>query len=296
MAVRSVGVLLVVGAVLTMPLAAQSQGLPAGVVPSAPAIAADPGGVVSGAVGTVTSTSGGVTGLGSIGSALDAPASTVSAVIGSGADSSGEAGSSGESDKSTSSRAEARSGSETGHARPGRAYQSRFDRLPRRVELLLERIELGRHIQANLRRLQALLADSPWLRARVLRALKAEIARLRAHGVTAADRRKIRRLVLVQKTLDSPAANPAPFLSSPAGVEHGNVSHVQHEGGVSAARASGSSNREVGLSEKDGLPSVLMPETDREGTFWVGILLFSLALLAAAAGATNHLRRSLREG
>ena len=58
-----------------------------------------------------------------------------------------------------------------------------FDRLPRRLEALLERIVLGQEPGANLRRLeQALRAGPPQLRARVLRLLRAEMRRLKQGG------------------------------------------------------------------------------------------------------------------
>jgi hypothetical protein len=82
-----------------------------------------------------------------------------------------------------------------GTASPGKAFPSKFDRLPPRLERLLERIELGRNVRANLRRLEQTLASaSVRERARLLRRLKAEVRRLRADGVSPADRRRIDRL------------------------------------------------------------------------------------------------------
>jgi hypothetical protein len=290
MAVRRVGVLLLVGAALAMPLTAHSQSLPGGVVPASPAIVPDPGGVVNGAIGTVTSTAGGVTGSGGD-SASGTAGSTIGALIGSAETSSGASGT---REDSASGRNSA-SRSETRNARPGRGYRSRFDRLPRRAELLLERIELGRHIQANLRRLRALLADSPELRARVLRALQAELAHLRAHGVTAAERRQIRRLILVRTALASHTVGPA-LPSSPAAVEDSATPPPERAGDVSAARASSEPppNEEPGRA---GLPPLPSPGDGQATLLWVvALVLLSLGFLALAAGVTNHLRRSLREG
>jgi hypothetical protein len=297
MAVRRVGVLLLVGAALAMPLAAHSQSLPGGVVPTSPAIVPDPGGVVNGAIGTVTSTAGGVTGSGGD-SASGTAGSTIGALIGSAETSSGASGT---REDSASGRNSA-SRSETRNARPGRGYRSRFDRLPRRAELLLERIELGRHIQANLRRLRALLAASPELRARVLRALQAELAHLRAHGVTAAERRQIRRLILVKTALASPTTGPAsptagPALpSSPAAVEASATPPQERAGDVSAARAS-SERPPNGEPGRAGLPPLPSPGDGQATLLWVvALVLLSLGFLGLAAGVTNHLRRSLREG
>jgi hypothetical protein len=107
-------------------------------------------------------------------------------------------------------------------ARPvGRAprAKTRFNRLPRGLEALLESIEVGRHTRANLRRLQrAYAAAPPALRARILRLLRAEIKRLRADGLSAAERKKIKRLRLTLRTLKrTPIAAPATTSSSAAG-------------------------------------------------------------------------------
>ena len=158
---------------------------------------------------------------------------------------------------------------------------------------MLERIELGRHVQANLRRLEALLADSPGLRARVLQALKAELARLRAGDVTPAEQRRIERLVLIRTALTAPAASLAPA-PSVTGVAPVDPSPVEHAGGVSPA-ISGSQPSKA-ESGRNGSPILSMPETDKTALFWAGILLLSLGLLAIATGVTSHVRRSLREG
>jgi hypothetical protein len=285
MAVRSVCMMLVVGAALAMPISAQSQALPGGVVPPPPSIVPDPSEVVGGAVGTVTSTTGDVAGLGST---SDAAASSVGGLIGSPLTSTGDGTSTG----SGSSRADARTGSKS-RPRAGREYKSRFDRLPRRLELLLERIELGRHVQANLRRLEALLADSPGLRAQVLRALEAELARLRAGDVTPAEHRRIDRLVFIRTALTAPLASPAPAPAA-TGVVPVDRSPVEHAGGVSPAISGSEPSRAE--SGRHGSPILSVPETDGKALFWAGILLLSLGLLAIATGVTSHVRRSLREG
>lgn len=106
------------------------------------------------------------------------------------------------------------SGTASGPASPGKAFSTRFDRLPPRLERLLERIELGRNLRANLRRLEQVLASaSARERARLLRLLNAEIRRLRADGVSATERRRIDRLVRAREALIS---QPAPMPSSAA--------------------------------------------------------------------------------
>jgi hypothetical protein len=100
-----------------------------------------------------------------------------------------------------------------GSASPGKKFHSRFDRLPPRLEMLLERIELGRNVRANIRRLQQALASlSAQDRARVLRLLNAEIRRLRADGVSAAERKRIERLIRAREKIagfGAPTATPA---------------------------------------------------------------------------------------
>lgn len=89
-----------------------------------------------------------------------------------------------------------------GSASPGEEFRSRFDRLPPRLERLLERIELGRNVPANLRRLeQALASLSVRERARLLQLLNAEIRRLRSEGVSPAERRRIDRLMSARATI-----------------------------------------------------------------------------------------------
>ena len=98
-------------------------------------------------------------------------------------------------------------GSGSALASPGKAFRSRFDRLPSRLERLLERIELGRDVRANLRRLeQALASLSARERARLLRLLNAEIRRLRADGVSPAERKRIERLNRARTMINTQSA------------------------------------------------------------------------------------------
>jgi hypothetical protein len=94
------------------------------------------------------------------------------------------------------------SGTAPAGASPGKAFRTRFDRLPPPLERLLERIELGRNVRANLRRLeQALGSVSVRERERLLRLLNAEIRRLRVDGVSPAERRRINRLIRTRATI-----------------------------------------------------------------------------------------------
>jgi hypothetical protein len=86
-----------------------------------------------------------------------------------------------------------------------------FDRLPRRLEVLLEHIELGQKVRANMQRLErALEAARPSLRARVLRLVRTEIRRLERGGLMPVQRprlNRLRRLVTALTQPDGAAAN-----------------------------------------------------------------------------------------
>jgi hypothetical protein len=72
-----------------------------------------------------------------------------------------------------------------------RGLRTTFDSLPRRLEVLLERIVVGRKPGANLRRLeQALRAGPPQLHARILRLIRAEMRRLEQGGLTRRERER----------------------------------------------------------------------------------------------------------
>jgi hypothetical protein len=109
------------------------------------------------------------------------------------------------------------SGAASARTSAGRAFRTTFDRLPSRLERLLERIELGRNVRANLTRLKEMLGSaSVRERARLLRLLNAEVRRLRAGGVSPAERRRIHRLIRTRAALTAP---PVPTTTSE--VEHG---------------------------------------------------------------------------
>jgi hypothetical protein len=126
---------------------------------------------------------------------------------------------SGETSGSTSARRGGDSGRAAARGDSSRPHErTRFDRLPRRLEALLERIELGRNVRANLRRLEkALESASPALRARVLRLIRAEIDRLKRGGTTRSERRSIERLRLALERLNEvPVPAPAPEAATTA--------------------------------------------------------------------------------
>jgi hypothetical protein len=151
--------------------------------------------VVSDLAGTATGAAAGTSAATSSGSLAD----VTSSLTGSGT----QAQSSGGGDSSAQPKRR-ESASNPGSPR------TRFDRLPRRYELLLERIELGHHVRANLARLKALLAsESPEFRARLLRLIRAEISRLERGGLTPSERAAVRRLQFLIEVIGAPTAGGA---------------------------------------------------------------------------------------
>jgi hypothetical protein len=212
-----------------------------------------------------------------------------------------------------------RSGSNGGTAGSSRqGPRTRFDRLPRRFEMLLERIELGRNVRANIRRLERALASaSPELRRRVLRQLRAEIARLRREGVTRPEQRRIERLRLTFETLtgsQAPSASPSPTTTSSAGNPSGALSAAPAFPGVQLgaqlpqSQAPGVENTGVlgaragsGVEEPAIRPIPLPPAPDQSDGFPVVIGLALLALLilgfvGVVAGVTSHVFGRARSG
>lgn len=178
---------------------------------------------VGDAVDTTTDTVGGLT-QGGLDGTVSTTQQTATGVLDSATASSGASApstSGSASSDGTASGGRSASGERAGRASPGKKFRSRFDRLPPRLERLLERIELGRDVRANLRRLQHALASlSAQERAGVLRLLNAEIRRLRADGVSAAERKRIERLVRARERIaafGAPTATPATSAVGDAG-------------------------------------------------------------------------------
>jgi hypothetical protein len=181
--------------------------------------------------------------------------------------------------------------------------QTRFDRLPRRYERLLERIESGRHVRANLARLRALLASaSPQLRARVMRFIRLEIRRLERGGLTRRERaaeQRLRTLLTALQGQDSRPATQAPFSLGRAEASR-MFSGAVSAGGVSAATAgseSGSglrptSGRDEASSASPRLPLPLLPPSS-DPPYKLLLLLVLAAIvclvLLLGAGPPRHL-------
>jgi hypothetical protein len=213
----------------------------------------DPIGTVTSAISTIAAQTTVVSDLtdsttGSGSGATDAVSGAIDAVSGSDA-------LFGSGTTSTATSADGGSGSASGgdsSSRPATASNrgsphTRFDRLPRRYESLLERIESGRQVRTNIARLRALLASaSPQLRARILRLIRLEIRRLERGGLTRRERAAVRRLRTLLTTLQGQPSRPATQgLLSLERVEGSGVrSATAGAGGVEAATA----NSESGLA------------------------------------------------
>jgi hypothetical protein len=272
-------------------------------------------GTASSAIGTVTLTTSGV--VGTVGDAVDqatgsSAGSTVSGVADTATSASGSslAADSSSSGSTTSSgdrtsASSRRSASDSGASRP--RIKTRFDRLPRRLEALLERIELGRNVRANLRRLERALASaSPEMRTRVLRLIRAEIARLRRGGTTPRDRRRIERLRFALETLTR-GSPPATEFSPTSGVATsepvttreqpgGTRNEPGQKTGVLETQAGGRDEQtQAGGRDEQPQTSPLLPPHRDEVPFLLGVLALAaliLGFLGLVAGVTRHVLRS----
>lgn len=216
------------------------------------------------------------------------------------------------------------SGLESG-MRPGR-LASHFDRLPRRYEMLLERLELGRGVRAAWARLEGLLASaSPELRARVARLVRQELRRLEKGGLTRLERRAAMRLRRLLRSLETEEGRGAATQAgggpqSSPGAGNPPTDSPTRGGGVASTRT-GSTSREAeragsqlrnrgeasGTEPRRLLPAVIPPASVLD---WLLLLLLLLAvvgcvlLLLSAAPRTSlpppvrtavgHRRRELR--
>jgi hypothetical protein len=300
-------VILALGGVASSAAMAGAQVLdPIGTVTSAISTITSQTTVVSDLTGSVTSaTSSGSGATGAVSGATDAVSGETDGVSGSGAlsgSSTTDATSSGaDGGSGSASSGDASSGSATDSNR--RSPHTRFDRLPRRYESLLERIESGRHVRANIARLRALLASaSPQFRARVMRLIRLEIRRLERGGLTRRERAAVQRLRTLLTKLQGQASRPAPQgpLSLWRVEGSGTLWATLSEGGVSAATAgseSGSglrptSGREEASNASPRLPLPLLPPSS-DPPYSLLLLLVLAAIvclvLLLGAGPPRHL-------
>jgi hypothetical protein len=178
---------------------------------------------------------------------------------------------------------------------------TRFDQLPRRYESLLERIESGRNVGANIARLRALLASaSPQIRARVMRFIRLEIRRLERGGPTRRERAAVRRLRTLLTMLQGQITRPAMQGPSALGrVEGSGIPWAtESAGGVAAATAGSESDfaghrptsaRDEARGATRRLP-LLPPSSDP--AYWPLLLLILAAtacLVLLLTGPPRHL-------
>lgn len=261
----------------------------------------DPIGTVTSVVSPVTSVASDLVGQapavsgGSGGGTADSVESTVgsveTAVSGATGASSTSSTSSGGS-TSTADSSQSRQSSAERRARANGSAHTRFDRLPRRYEVLLERIEFGIKLRASIARLRVLFASaSPELQLRILRLLRAEIRRLERGGLTNGERGRARRLRHVLSDLaDSPSGStPMPSvtvaLQSLAGAEIASAA-----GGPPATPANGAGSPPgttdrpftggaIGVPDSPEVsPPPRAPPVD--GTVWLWIVLAILSGIA----------------
>ena len=186
---------------------------------------------------------------------------------------------------------------------PGSRH-TRFDRLPRRYERLLERIEAGRNVEANTRRLRVLLASaSPAMRARVLRLIRREIARLEQGGLTRREQGSVERLRALRSALEPGAASRH---AGPSPLDRGFVSSAARDAAAEAARtASASGHVEERTGGRGAFPSLRslppspLPSTG-DPSYWILFLLAAIAflplvILAATRERLPSLVRGLAE-
>jgi hypothetical protein len=242
---------------------------PIGTVTSAVSTVVGQTTVVSDLAGTATGATAGTSAATASGSLADA----TGALTGSGTQSSGGGDSSAQSKRRASA------------SNPG-SPRTRFDRLPRRYESLLEQIEFGHHVRANIARLKALLASAtPEFRARLLRLIRAEIRRLENGGLTARERAAVRRLqFLADVVRGAPAtggATSSSFSLLGEGAARGEVLSAT-AGGRSASEAVAPQREPpsgAGISSGDASPHFL--PYIAPGRDWWAILAVVASFLSA---------------
>lgn len=260
------------------------------------------GGATAPVTGAVDNTVSGVTGSGT--GAVDSVTGSVSGTAGSSGSGGGTLGSGGTSSTSPSggsgSGSDGGSTARTRDATSGgsnRSLQTAFNRLPRRYEALLERIEAGQHVRASIARLRALLASaSPQLRARILRLIGVEIRRLERGGVTPRERAMLERLRRLRSafapnvvTQVGQSSLPLPAGSSVA-TDLGRVDDVGTNASFGGSERQANGDETGGGSGLIALPSVPGPP------YLLLLLLGMLAcgLLVAAAASRRVLPARVR--
>lgn len=254
-------------------------------------------GTVNGATGSVSggTASGGGSGSSPLDSATGSITGALSGSSGSGSGGTSSGGGSGSSPTSGKGSSSSGDGSASNRGSP----RTRFDRLPRQYERLLERIESGVDVRASSARLRALLATaSPRLRTQISRLIRQEIRRLRKGGLTHQERAALRRLTPLLKALEasrppaeiSPPSDTAspPATSSERPTQIAGISDVS----VPTKRPAGS-----GSSGSERTPLFPFPLPSPPGpVYWLPVLLAAIAgcLWLAARAPRNVLPSGVR--
>jgi hypothetical protein len=252
----------------------------------------DPIGTVTSVVSPVTSVASDLVGQAPAVSGGSAVGSVETAVSGATGDSSNSSTSSGGS-TSTADSSQSRQSSAERQARARGSAHTRFDRLPRRYEVLLERIEFGIKLRASIARLRVLFASaSPELQFRILRLLRAEIRRLERGGLTNGERGQARRLRHVLSDLAGSPSGSTPMPSVTVALQGLAGAEIASAAGEppatpanGAGSPSGTTDRPFTGGPMGGVPDIpgvspppRAPPVD--GTVWLWIVL---AILSAVA-------------
>ena len=255
----------------------------------------DVAGTVNDATGSVTG--GTASGGGSGSSPLDSATGSITGAL-SGSSDSGAAGTSSSGGSGSSPTSGRSSSSGDGSASNRGSPRTRFDRLPRQYERLLERIESGVDVRASSARLRALLATaSPRLRTQILRLIRQEIRRLRKGGLTHQERAALRRLTPLLKAFEAsrpPAQISPPSTASPPVTSSDAPAQIAgiRDASLRSERpaASGSGGSELTPLFPFPLPSPPGP------LYWLSFLLAAIAgcLWLAARAPRNVLPSGVR--
>jgi hypothetical protein len=262
----------------------------------------DVAGTVNDATGSVTggTASGGGAGGGSGSSPLDSVTGSITGALSGSSDSGAGGTSSGGGSGSSPTSGRSSSSSGDGSASNRGSHRTRFDRLPRQYERLLERIESGVDVRASSARLRALLATaSPSLRKQISRLIRQEIRRLRKGGLTHQERAALRRLTALLRALEAsrPPAASSPVPSGPASLPATSSERHAQVAGISDAslvteRPAGSGPSGSALTPLFPLPLPSPPGL----VYWLPVLLAAIAgcLWLAARAPRNGLPSAVR--
>jgi len=266
----------------------------------------DVAGTVNDATGSVTGGTaagggaGGGGGGGSGSSPLDSVTGSITGALSGSSDSvaGGTSSGGGSGSSPTSGRSSSSSGDGSGSNRG--SHRTRFDRLPRQYERLLERIESGVDVRASSARLRALLATaSPSLRKQISRLIRQEIRRLRKGGLTHQERAALRRLTPLLRALEAsrPPAAISPVASGPASLPATSSERHAQIAGISDASLLTERPAGSGPSGSEPTPVFPLPFPSPPGlVYWLPVLLAAIAgcLWLAARAPRNGLPSAVR--